>query len=132
MCSGFVKLGHMCVCVCVPSSTDVILEKFYFVDIQSLCEIRDNDEARFLPCELAIVEYSIAAGISANYHCFVDPGKGFCASLICNQLTALLGAQAPSPPGTATWLSSRVRNHTRSPWTGLSWQNVTTKRSCTT
>eukprot|EP00731_Ephydatia_muelleri_P012333 Em0006g1227a len=58
----------------LPPGKDVVLEKFYFLDIQSLCEVRDNDEARFLPCELAVVEYSLTGGISASYHCFIDPG----------------------------------------------------------
>ena len=53
----------------------VMLTKFYFIDIQSLCEIIEKEEARFQPCEIALVEYSLHSGISKSFHRFIDPGE---------------------------------------------------------
>lgn len=55
---------------------DVKSHLFYFIDILSLCEIKDHKTERFLPCELAVVEYSLSAGIKRSIHQFPDPGMG--------------------------------------------------------
>ena len=52
----------------------VMLTKFYFIDIQSLCEIRERAEARFQPCEMALVEFSLHSGITRSYRRFIEPG----------------------------------------------------------
>ena len=49
--------------------------KFYFIDIQSLCKIIEKEEAKFQPCEIAVVEYSLHSGISKSFHRFIDPGE---------------------------------------------------------
>ena len=55
--------------------TEVALDKFFFVDIQSLCEIPEKEDEQFLPCELAAVEYSLHSGIHKSTHRFIDPGR---------------------------------------------------------
>lgn len=57
-----------------PPGKDVALEKFIFVDIQSLCDIPDKEDERFLPCEVAAVEFSLHSGIHKSTHKFIDPG----------------------------------------------------------
>lgn len=57
------------------SSTEATLQPFYFIDFQTLCEIPDNDSQRFLPCELAVVEYTVKDGIQRTLHKFIDPGE---------------------------------------------------------
>ena len=54
---------------------DVCLQSFYFIDFQSLYEVPDRDDIRFLPCEVAIVEYSLYSGHCKHLHKFIDPGK---------------------------------------------------------
>ena len=53
---------------------DVCLQNFYFIDFQSLYEIADREDIRYLPCEVAIVEYSLHSGHSKHFHKFIDPG----------------------------------------------------------
>ena len=53
----------------------MMLTKFYFIDIQSLCEISERPEARYQPCEIALVEYSLHSGITRSYQRFIDPGE---------------------------------------------------------
>ena len=55
--------------------TAVSLNKFYFVDVQSLCEILDKEDGRYLPCEIAAVEFSLSYGIHRVFHKFIDPGE---------------------------------------------------------
>ena len=57
----------------LPSGRDVVLETFYFMDFQSLCEM-PKEEYKYLPCEVAVVEYTMHSGILRNFHKFVDPG----------------------------------------------------------
>lgn len=57
-----------------PPGRDVVLEKFYFIDFQSLCEI-PKEEYKYLPCEVAVVEYTMHSGILRNFHKFIDPGE---------------------------------------------------------
>ena len=53
----------------------VILQKFYFIDVQSLCEISDKDGGqRYLPCEMGVAEFSLSEGITRTIHHFIDPG----------------------------------------------------------
>lgn len=52
----------------------VSLQKFYMVDIQSLCEIPEKEQTRYLPCELAAVEFSLHSGVHKSLHKFIDPG----------------------------------------------------------
>ena len=59
----------------LPRGRDVCLNNFYFIDFQSLVEIPDREEIRFLPCEVAIVEYSLHSGHTKHYHKFIDPGR---------------------------------------------------------
>ena len=54
---------------------DVCLQSFYFIDFQSLYEVPDRDDIRFLPCEVAIVEYSLHSGHCKHLHKFIDPGR---------------------------------------------------------
>ena len=54
---------------------DVCLQSFYFIDFQSLFEVPDRDDIRFLPCEVAIVEYSLHSGHCKHLHKFIDPGR---------------------------------------------------------
>ena len=67
-------------CVCVVSLLlhlliDVALIKFYFIDILPLCDLKDVERDRFIPCEMAILEYSLVHGIHKSVHHFVDPGE---------------------------------------------------------
>ena len=57
------------------SGKDVCLQKFYFIDFQSLYEVPDREDIRYLPCEVAVVEYSLHSGHSKHLHKFIDPGK---------------------------------------------------------
>lgn len=58
----------------LPPGSKVSLEKFFFIDIQSLCDIKRMDETHFLPCEVSIVEYSLHSGVQRFFHRFIDPG----------------------------------------------------------
>ena len=58
-----------------PSGKDVCLQKFYFIDFQSLYEVPDREDIRYLPCEVGVVEYSLHSGHSRHLHKFVDPGE---------------------------------------------------------
>ncbi|XP_078000506.1 protein maelstrom homolog isoform X2 [Glandiceps talaboti] len=52
----------------------VILETFFMIDIQSLCkELKSEDVLRYLPCEIACVEFSLNAGIHKSWHKFINP-----------------------------------------------------------
>jgi len=53
----------------------VALQTFVFVDIQSLCRIPSKPDQKYLPCELAVVKYSISEGVLSKLHCFIKPGK---------------------------------------------------------
>lgn len=57
------------------SGRDVCLQNFYFIDFQSLYEISDREDIKYLPCEVAVVEYSLHSGHTKHYHKFIDPGK---------------------------------------------------------
>ncbi len=52
----------------------VSLETFYFLDFQSLCEIPERENDRFMPCEMAVAKYSLNSGIQKTMHKFIDPG----------------------------------------------------------
>ena len=54
---------------------DVCLQNFYFIDFQSLYEIPDREDIRYLPCEVAVLEYSLHSGHTKHYHKFIDPGE---------------------------------------------------------
>lgn len=47
-------------------------EKFYLLNIQTLCKTDDGD---YLPCEIGAIEYSIKSGITKTLHRFIEPGK---------------------------------------------------------
>ncbi|ESP00081.1 hypothetical protein LOTGIDRAFT_158312 [Lottia gigantea] len=51
---------------------DITEEKFYFIDFQILCKTQNGD---YLPCEMAIIEYSLARGIIKKFHRFIEPGQ---------------------------------------------------------
>ncbi|XP_041373037.1 protein maelstrom homolog [Gigantopelta aegis] len=50
---------------------DIMDEVFYFINFQILCCTEDG---HYLPCEMAILEYSLRKGIIRHYHKFVCPG----------------------------------------------------------
>ena len=51
---------------------DLTEEKFYFIDVQSLCKTPDE---QYLPVELAVVEFSLKDGMMNCYHQFLKPGQ---------------------------------------------------------
>lgn len=55
-----------------PPGKEVAKEKFYFINIQYLCK---TEEDEYLPCEIAIIEYSIESGITKKLHRFIEPGR---------------------------------------------------------
>ena len=57
-----------------PPAKAVSWTKFYLVDIQSLCEIPEKKAERFLPCELAAIEFSLHSGVHKSLHKFIHPG----------------------------------------------------------
>ena len=57
-----------------PPAKTVSWTKFYLVDIQSLCEIPEKKAERFLPCELAAIEFSLHSGVHKSLHKFIHPG----------------------------------------------------------
>jgi len=36
--------------------------------------VKPQDEIEFMPCEVGIVEWSMAGGISREFHCVINPG----------------------------------------------------------
>ena len=64
------------------SGKDVCLQNFYFIDFQSLYEIPDKEDIRYLPCEVAVGEYSLHSGHTKHYHKFIDPGEVVINSVI--------------------------------------------------
>ncbi len=61
----------------LPPGRAAANESFFFVDFQSLCEMSINGEKRYLPCEVALVEFSLVSGVKRKLHKFIDPGKYF-------------------------------------------------------
>ncbi|KAK6173461.1 hypothetical protein SNE40_016906 [Patella caerulea] len=51
---------------------DITEEKFYFIHFQTLCKTENGD---YLPCEMAVIEYSLIKGITKKFHRFVEPGQ---------------------------------------------------------
>ena len=56
----------------LPSGTAASLEKFYFVDFMTLCQV---EEGGWLPCEIGVVEFSLNAGITKTFQRFIETGK---------------------------------------------------------
>nr|XP_006821431.1 PREDICTED: protein maelstrom homolog [Saccoglossus kowalevskii] len=60
-----------------PDGEGVCLETFYMIDIQSLCNkelpMEQCNGMRYLPCEIACVEFSLNAGIHKSWHKFIEP-----------------------------------------------------------
>ncbi|XP_064651283.1 protein maelstrom homolog [Lineus longissimus] len=54
-----------------PEGHEVINEKFYFIDFQTLCKTEEGD---YLPVEMGLVEFTMKDGIRKTYHTFIDPG----------------------------------------------------------
>ena len=50
---------------------DVCNERFLMIGFMSLCDMPDD---KFMPCEMAIAEYSLRNGIIRNFHKYIDPG----------------------------------------------------------
>ena len=71
-----------------PPGKAVSLTKFYLVDIQSLCEIPDKKAERFLPCELAAIEFSLHSGVHKSLHKFIHPGIQYCI-VVCDVISIL-------------------------------------------
>jgi hypothetical protein len=42
------------------------------IGFMSLCDMPDD---KFMPCEMAITEYSLRNGIIRHFHKFIDPGN---------------------------------------------------------
>jgi hypothetical protein len=51
---------------------DVCNEQFLMIGFMSLCDMPDD---KFMPCEMAITEYSLRNGIIRHFHKFIDPGN---------------------------------------------------------
>lgn len=50
---------------------DITKEKFYFIDVQTLCK---TDQGQYLPVEIALAEFSLEDGITNLYQEFLRPG----------------------------------------------------------
>ncbi|XP_052060350.1 protein maelstrom homolog [Mytilus californianus] len=55
-----------------PTGKLLASEKFYLLNIQTLCKTDDGD---YLPCEIGAIEYSIKSGITKTLHRFIEPGR---------------------------------------------------------
>lgn len=42
------------------------------IGFMSLCDMSDD---KYMPCEIAVAEFSLRRGIQRNFHKFIDPGK---------------------------------------------------------
>ncbi|CAI8040592.1 Protein maelstrom homolog [Geodia barretti] len=58
----------------LTSGSAVMLTNFFLIDIQSLCEISDKPHARYQPCEIALVDFTLHSGICRTFHRFIAPG----------------------------------------------------------
>ena len=79
----------------LPSGRTVILKNFFLIDIQYVCYIENNPKKKYLPCEIAVVKYSLSDGVITDYHSFCKPGnyheQQLCvASILCVTLTTNL------------------------------------------
>lgn len=76
-----------------PPGKHVAKELFYFVDFQSLCEVPIKGQTHYLPCEVALVEFSLLRGITRRFHKFIDPGVCVVMATIgqCSGLVLPLG-----------------------------------------
>ena len=59
------------------SYSDVANERFLMIGFMSLCDMPDD---KFMPCEMAIAEYSLRNGIIRSFHKYIDPGNIFLLS----------------------------------------------------
>ncbi|XP_028405303.1 protein maelstrom homolog [Dendronephthya gigantea] len=50
---------------------DVSNERFLMISFMSLCDMPDD---KYMPCEMAIAEYSLKSGITRTLHKYIDPG----------------------------------------------------------
>ena len=64
--------------------------KFYFLDILPLCEFKELEADHWLPCEMAINEFTLASGICRTTHHFIHPG-------IINLIINLIAVTVPGP-----------------------------------
>lgn len=68
------------------SNVELMQQRFYLVHFQYCCELHNANQPReWLPVEVAIIEWSLASGISRRFHRFIDPGEvplGYTASCI--------------------------------------------------
>ena len=56
--------------------TELVNHSFYFAHFNLMVESGPTGKNQFcLPCELAVLKYSLAQGICEVYHEFVDPGE---------------------------------------------------------
>ncbi|XP_069744631.1 protein maelstrom homolog isoform X3 [Narcine bancroftii] len=72
------------------SDEDACDEIFHFISFLSLADLPSNCEQRFLPCEMACVEYSMKKGIIDEFHCFIDPGMIPCGFRYHCQISSAL------------------------------------------
>ncbi|XP_067936684.1 protein maelstrom-like [Watersipora subatra] len=57
---------------CLTPPRDITEELFHFIDVQSLCKTSDG---RYMPVEIAVIEFSLKDGIKKAYHQFLKPGE---------------------------------------------------------
>lgn len=59
----------------LPLGKRVTLENFWLIDVQSLCHIPHKSDSKYLPCEIAVVCYSLNEGVKSKFHRFILPGQ---------------------------------------------------------
>ena len=47
------------------------------IGFMSLCDMPDD---KYMPCEIAVAEFSLRRGIQRHFHKFIDPGNFVCIS----------------------------------------------------
>ncbi len=58
----------------LPPGIAAVDQNYYFIDFQSLCEISIKGDKQYLPCEIAVVEFSLMSGMKRKLQKFIDPG----------------------------------------------------------
>lgn len=65
---------------------ELISYEFHFGHLNYLVNT-DQKDNEWLPCEVAIVKFSLVSGITEHYHQFIDPGRNWC---FCSKQSFLL------------------------------------------
>lgn len=61
-------------------------EEFYF--ISGVYFLKENENEKYLPAELALVKYTFESGIVAKYHTYINPGKLLAKKIFSNMRLA--------------------------------------------